>query len=86
MQPVLGPVDLGRRHVSRVLAFQLIAVSIVAASPPVAIAQDFLTLGLLPIGQPVPTFQLPPVQGRRLGLSSRDLIGEVSTAVRAERR
>jgi len=30
------------------------------------------------IGKPVPTFDLPPVQGRKLGLSSTDLKGEVS--------
>lgn len=30
------------------------------------------------IGKPVPTFSLPPVQGRALGLSSTDLKGEVS--------
>jgi cytochrome c biogenesis protein CcmG/thiol:disulfide interchange protein DsbE len=30
------------------------------------------------IGKPVPTFTLPPVQGRTLGLSSADLKGEVS--------
>lgn len=30
------------------------------------------------IGSPVPEFDLPPVQGRTLGLSSRDLRGEVS--------
>lgn len=30
------------------------------------------------IGKPVPTFNLPPVQGRKLGLSSEDLKGEVS--------
>jgi cytochrome c biogenesis protein CcmG/thiol:disulfide interchange protein DsbE len=30
------------------------------------------------IGQPVPEFALPPVQGRALGLSSVDLQGEVS--------
>jgi cytochrome c biogenesis protein CcmG/thiol:disulfide interchange protein DsbE len=30
------------------------------------------------IGKPVPQFSLPPVQGRSLGLSSTDLIGEVS--------
>ncbi len=45
------------------------------------------------IGRPVPAFELPPVQGRKLGLSSGDLVGEVSlvnvfaswcTACRAE--
>jgi cytochrome c biogenesis protein CcmG/thiol:disulfide interchange protein DsbE len=30
------------------------------------------------IGKPVPIFDLPPVQGRKLGLSSADLKGEVS--------
>ena len=30
------------------------------------------------IGKPVPVFSLPPVQGRELGLSSDDLVGEVS--------
>lgn len=30
------------------------------------------------IGKPVPQFNLPPVQGRRLGLSSEDLVGHVS--------
>ena len=30
------------------------------------------------IGKPVPEFELPPVQGRTLGLASRDLSGEVS--------
>jgi cytochrome c biogenesis protein CcmG/thiol:disulfide interchange protein DsbE len=30
------------------------------------------------VGKPVPVFDLPPVAGRRLGLSSRDLRGHVS--------
>lgn len=30
------------------------------------------------IGKPVPDFTLPPVQGRALGLSSTDLVGQVS--------
>jgi cytochrome c biogenesis protein CcmG/thiol:disulfide interchange protein DsbE len=30
------------------------------------------------IGRAIPDFELPPVQGRRLGLSSADLLGEVS--------
>ena len=30
------------------------------------------------IGKPVPEFVLPPVEGRTLGLSSSDLVGEVS--------
>lgn len=30
------------------------------------------------IGKPIPQFQLPPVKGRELGLSSADLVGDVS--------
>ncbi|MDH3594513.1 MAG: DsbE family thiol:disulfide interchange protein [Rhodospirillales bacterium] len=30
------------------------------------------------IGKPVPDFDLPPVEGRRLGLARSDLVGEVS--------
>jgi len=30
------------------------------------------------IGRPAPAFELPPVQGRTLGLSSNDLVGEAS--------
>lgn len=30
------------------------------------------------VGQKVPTFALPPVQGRKLGLASENLVGEVS--------
>lgn len=65
---------------SRRLLFLLPALAFVAVGV-------FLGLGLtrdptvLPstlIGRPVPTFSLPPVQGRTLGLSSRDLKGEVS--------
>jgi cytochrome c biogenesis protein CcmG/thiol:disulfide interchange protein DsbE len=71
-------VTSGKRLVSRFLAPLLVVLPIVAATRHVAAAQDLLTLGLLPIGQPVPAFQLPPVQGRRLGLSDRDLRGEAS--------
>jgi cytochrome c biogenesis protein CcmG/thiol:disulfide interchange protein DsbE len=52
-----------------------------------AVIAGFLWLGLgldprrVPsplVGKPVPEFSLPPVKGRTLGLSSRDLKGEVS--------
>ena len=39
---------------------------------------DPLQLGLVPIGKPVPKFDLPPVKGRTLGFSDNDLKGEVS--------
>jgi cytochrome c biogenesis protein CcmG, thiol:disulfide interchange protein DsbE len=40
--------------------------------------KDHSKLPSVLIGRPVPRFSLPPVQGRRLGLSSDDLHGEVS--------
>jgi len=39
---------------------------------------DPLQLGLVPIGKPVPEFELSPVKGRTLGLSSEKLKGDVS--------
>lgn len=39
---------------------------------------DPLQLGLVPIGKPVPEFDLPPVEGRALGLSSENLKGEIT--------
>ncbi len=30
------------------------------------------------IGRPIPQFSLPPIEGRKLGLSSNDLLGDVS--------
>jgi cytochrome c biogenesis protein CcmG/thiol:disulfide interchange protein DsbE len=70
--------NVGKRLFARNLASLLIALPIVCATRRFAPAQDFLTLGLLPIGRPVPEFRLPPVMGRRLGLSDRDLRDEVS--------
>jgi cytochrome c biogenesis protein CcmG/thiol:disulfide interchange protein DsbE len=43
-----------------------------------ALNRDPATIPSALIGQPVPQFTLPPVTGRTLGLSSADLIGEVS--------
>jgi len=57
------------------------------------LTRDPRTIPSVLIGKPVPAFDLPPVKGRTLGLSSRDLRGEVSlvnvfaswcTACRAE--
>jgi cytochrome c biogenesis protein CcmG/thiol:disulfide interchange protein DsbE len=43
-----------------------------------ALNQDPRTIPSPLIGQPAPQFTLPPVKGRALGLSSADLVGEVS--------
>jgi cytochrome c biogenesis protein CcmG/thiol:disulfide interchange protein DsbE len=42
------------------------------------VTRDPTTIPSVLIGKPVPTFKLPPVKGRTLGLSSGDLNGEVS--------
>jgi cytochrome c biogenesis protein CcmG/thiol:disulfide interchange protein DsbE len=42
------------------------------------LGRDPTTLPSTLIGKPVPKFRLPPVQGRALGLSSADLVGDVS--------
>ena len=42
------------------------------------LTRDSSTLPSTLIGKPVPAFELPPVKGRTLGLSSADLKGEVS--------
>ena len=60
-----------------VIAASLLVVGF-AATPGAGQVIDPLMLGLVPIGKPVPEFDLPPVQGRTLGLSDRDLKGEVS--------
>jgi cytochrome c biogenesis protein CcmG/thiol:disulfide interchange protein DsbE len=50
----------------------------VATALGVALNRDPEALPSALIGKPLPVFSLPPVQGRTLGLSSADLIGEVS--------
>jgi len=43
-----------------------------------ALNRDSRTIPSALIDKPVPEFALPPVKGRTLGLSSTDLVGEVS--------
>jgi cytochrome c biogenesis protein CcmG/thiol:disulfide interchange protein DsbE len=56
----------------------MVTLAILLATPAAGQVIDPLMLGLVPIGKPVPEFDLPPVQGRTLGLSDRDLKGDVS--------
>lgn len=44
----------------------------------IGLTLDPRTVPSVLIGKPVPEFSLPPVRGRSLGLSSTDLMGEVS--------
>ncbi len=66
-----------RTNVLRVVVFLLAVFGVSSAS---TFAQDFdpFQLGLVPIGKRVPGFELPPVKGRTLGLSSENLKGEIS--------
>ncbi|MBA3518825.1 MAG: DsbE family thiol:disulfide interchange protein [Rhizobiales bacterium] len=50
----------------------------IAAGFAVSLGRDPSKIPSALIGKPLPTFALPPVQGRTLGLSSEDLQGEVS--------
>lgn len=69
-------VPLCRRNV---LAFLPLAVAAVLAVVLAwGLTRDPSNLPSTLIGNPVPAFELPPVKGRTLGLSSADLTGEVS--------
>ena len=62
-----------------VLAFMPLAVAAVLGVVLAwGLTRDPSTLPSTLIGKPVPAFELPPVKGRTLGLSSTDLKGEVS--------
>lgn len=49
-----------------------------AATFAIGLGRDATKIPSALIGKPVPSFELPPVQGRTLGLSSTDLRGDVS--------
>ncbi|MEQ8932095.1 MAG: DsbE family thiol:disulfide interchange protein [Nitratireductor sp.] len=69
-------VPMRRRNV---LAFMPLAVAAVLGVVLAwGLTRDPSTLPSTLIGKPVPAFELPPVKGRTLGLSSTDLKGEVS--------
>jgi cytochrome c biogenesis protein CcmG/thiol:disulfide interchange protein DsbE len=67
-----------RKGMAPVLVMPMVTLAILLATPAAGQVIDPLMLGLVPIGKPVPEFDLPPVQGRTLGLSDRDLKGDVS--------
>jgi cytochrome c biogenesis protein CcmG/thiol:disulfide interchange protein DsbE len=54
------------------------AFAVMAVAFAVGLTLDPSKIPSVLIGKPVPEFQLPPVQGRTLGLSSDDLRGEVT--------
>lgn len=66
--------SLRLRYILPVALFAVIAVALF-----VGLSLDPKTIPSALIGKPVPEFDLPPVQGRKLGLGSRDLrTGEVA--------
>lgn len=67
--------DARRRLLFLLPALAFVVVGVFLA---LGLTRDPTILPLTLIGRPVPTFSLPPVQGRTLGLSSNDLKGEVS--------
>jgi len=76
--PGSGPPHLAPTR--RRLLHLLPAVGFTAVAVPLAwgLTRDPRELPSALLDQPVPNFDLPPVQGRSLGLSSADLMGEVS--------
>ena len=76
------PVLASQNNAGRARLFFLFApLAVVAALLIVfgwGLSRDQTTLPSPLVGQPVPVFSLPPVAGRDRGLSSSDLLGEVS--------
>ncbi len=73
---IKDPMLRDRRRFSYVLP--LIFFAVIAVAFGIGLTLDPRVLPSTLIGKPVPEFDLPPVQGRELGLSSDDLKGEFS--------
>ena len=67
-----------RSWIPRVYVLPLLVFSLIALAFAIGLKLDPSLIPSVLIGKPVPEFDLPPVKGRTLGLSSRDLRGEVS--------
>ncbi len=68
-----------RRGLGRyVFVIPVAAFAVMAVAFAVGLTLDPRKIPSVLIGKPVPEFELPPVQGRTLGLSSADLRGEVT--------
>ena len=66
------------RGIPRLFALPLMAFAAITVAFAVGLTLNPREIPSVLIGKPVPEFDLPPVQGRSLGLSSGDLMGEVS--------
>jgi len=78
-QAAPGAVEAGRRRgFPRIYALPLLVFAVIAVAFAVGLKLDPRKIPSVLIGKPVPAFELGPVKGRTLGLSSADLKGEVS--------
>lgn len=66
------------KGVSRIYVLPLIGFAFIAVAFAIGLTLNPRDIPSVLIGEKVPQFNLPPVQGRTLGLSDKDLIGEVS--------
>jgi len=71
-----GPSRRKGIHLAHVLP--LVVFAVVAVVFAIGLTLDPREIPSVLIGKPVPEFDLPPVKGRTLGLSDKDLKGEVS--------
>jgi len=62
----------------RLYALPLVVFGVIAVAFAIGLTLNPRELPSALIGKAVPQFDLPPVEGRTLGLSSKDLVGEVS--------
>ncbi len=75
--PVVAAMSSSRRR-HLIFLVPVAAFLVFAAAFAVGLGKDPRLVPSALIGHPVPAFQLPPVQGRVLGLATADLKGEVS--------
>jgi len=66
------------RHRHPLFLIPVVAFLILAVVFAIGLGKDPRILPSALLGKPVPTFRLPPVEGRTLGLATEDLKGEVS--------
>lgn len=76
--PENGTSSRPRRGFPRVYALPLIVFGFIAVAFAIGLTLDPREIPSVLIGKQTPEFDLPPVQGRTLGLSDKDLKGEVS--------